>query len=110
MSQSFPSALPPVRTASAVPQAGRAAATPSFLAGGGESGALMRGIDWAATPLGPAEAWPAALKTLVGVMLGSQQPMLIVWGEAHITLYNDGYAPMCGARHPHALGRPFDEV
>ncbi|TGN37464.1 histidine kinase, partial [Klebsiella oxytoca] len=50
------------------------------------------------------------LKTLVGVMLGSQQPMLIVWGEAHITLYNDGYAPMCGARHPHALGRPFDEV
>ena len=84
--------------------------SPPFLAGGGETGALLRARDWADTPLGPPETWPAALKTLVGVMLGSRQPMLIVWGEAYVTLYNDGYAPMCGARHPWALGRGFDEV
>ncbi|MEH3145787.1 MAG: PAS domain S-box protein [Methylobacterium frigidaeris] len=83
---------------------------PSFLSGGGECGALMRGLDWAATPLGRPEAWPPALKTLVGVMLGSQQPMLIVWGPAHTTLYNDGYAEMCGTRHPAALGRPFEAL
>ncbi|MFY9295024.1 MAG: PAS domain S-box protein [Methylorubrum rhodinum] len=83
---------------------------PAFLAGGGASGALMRGLDWAATPLGPSESWPAPLKTLVGVMLASHQPMLIVWGEAHTTLYNDGYAAMCGARHPYAMGRAFDAL
>ena len=81
-----------------------------FLAGGGEAGALMRGLDWATTPLGLPESWPQALKTLVGVMLGSRQPMLIVWGKAHTTLYNDGYAAMCGARHPAALGRPFEAL
>ena len=30
----------------------------SWLAGGGELGGLMRAKDWAATPLGPVEAWP----------------------------------------------------
>ncbi|WP_442919098.1 PAS domain S-box protein [Methylobacterium sp. Leaf118] len=70
----------------------------------------MRALDWAATPLGLPEAWPPALKTLVGLMLGSHQPMLIVWGEAHTTLYNDGYAAMCGTRHPRALGRSFEEL
>ncbi len=35
----------------------------SFLAGGGGCGALMRGLDWAATPLGSPAAWPAALRT-----------------------------------------------
>ena len=81
-----------------------------FLAGGGEAGALMRRLDWAATPLGSPEGWPAPLKTLVGVMLASHQPMLIVWGDAHTTLYNDGYAAMCGARHPRAMGRSFAEL
>lgn len=79
----------------------------TFLSGGGETGALMRRLDWAATPLGAPEHWAPSLKTLVGVMLGSRQPMLIVWGEAHTTLYNDGYAAMCGGRHPQAMGRPF---
>jgi PAS domain S-box-containing protein len=81
-----------------------------FLSGGGETGALMRALDWAATPLGPPEQWPESLKTLTGVMLAANQPMLIVWGPERTTLYNDGYAAMCGARHPRALGRPFDEL
>jgi PAS domain-containing protein len=84
--------------------------TPVFLAGGGGTGALMRAADWSATPLGAPDGWPAALKALVGVMLGSHQPMLIVWGPEHITLYNDGYAEMCGTRHPAALGRPFEDL
>ena len=29
--------------------------------------------------------------------------------EEQITLYNDGYAAMCGQRHPEALGRPHPE-
>jgi PAS domain S-box-containing protein len=81
-----------------------------FLIEGGETGALLRAFDWSASPLGPPADWPQALKTLVGVMLGSQQPMLIVWGPDYVTLYNDGYAAMCGARHPAALGGSFRDL
>ena len=39
-----------------------------LFAGGGETGALMRGIDWASTPLGPVEQWPRSLRTCVRVI------------------------------------------
>jgi len=83
---------------------------PGFLAGGGNMGALIRAHDWASTPLGKPETWPAALRTLMGVMLGSGQPMFITWGPKRIMLYNDGYAPMLGQRHPSALGMAFEQV
>jgi len=79
-------------------------------ADGGEMGARMRVHDWAATPLGPPAAWPMSLRTLVGVMLGSTQPMFVAWGPEQTLLYNDGYAPMLGRKHPGALGRPFFDV
>ncbi|WP_231370342.1 hybrid sensor histidine kinase/response regulator [Sphingomonas phyllosphaerae] len=73
-------------------------------------GAVMRAYDWSNSPLGPPDSWPQPLKTLVGVMLGADQPMFIGWGADHILLYNDGYAPMLADRHPGALGRPFFDV
>ncbi|MET0428069.1 MAG: PAS domain-containing protein [Microvirga sp.] len=78
-----------------------------FLSGGGEAGALMRAHDWSRTPLGPPEAWPHGLKTLVGVMLGSSQAMFVAWGPEAILLYNDAYAQILARKHPSALGRPF---
>ena len=69
----------------------------AFLVEGGETGALLRSHDWSATSLGMPGGWPQALKTLVGVMLGSQQPMLIVWGPDYITLYNDGFCNRASA-------------
>lgn len=95
--------------ASADPMAEREATDP-ILAGGGVCGALMRVHDWSRSPLGPPAAWPQELRTVVGITLGSLQPMLIVWGPEQTTLYNDGYAAMCGERHPAALGRPFREL
>ncbi len=83
---------------------------PDFLAHDGEAAALLRAHDWRSSPLGPPDAWPEPLKTLVGVMLGSNQPMFVAWGPERIMIYNDVYAPLCGARHPEALGRPFAEV
>lgn len=83
---------------------------PDFLTDGGDAGARMRALGRSATPLGPPEAWPQPLRTLVGVMLRSHQPMFVAWGSARILLYNDGYAALCGARHPRALGRPFAET
>jgi PAS domain S-box-containing protein len=70
----------------------------------------MRSHDWASSPLRKPEAWPQPLKTLVGVLLAADQPMFVAWGDDHILLYNDGYAPMLTDRHPGALGRPFFDV
>ena len=83
---------------------------PLFLAGGGQLGELIRSYDWGRAPVGPPATWPVALQTLVSVMLGSQQPMFIVWGVQHILFYNDAYSEILAAKHPQALGKPFLEV
>ncbi|GAA0583646.1 hypothetical protein GCM10009416_22590 [Craurococcus roseus] len=80
------------------------------LTGGGEAGDLVRAHDWGSTPLGPLHRWPLPLRTLVGVMLRSRQPMALAWGPERTLLYNDGYVPVLGQRHPRALGRPFLDV
>ena len=77
---------------------------------GEDCASLFQTTDWSKGPLGPADTWPVELKTLANVMIGSLQPILIVWGPDQITLYNDGYAAMCGNRHPKAFGRPFKEL
>ncbi|WP_082145769.1 PAS domain-containing sensor histidine kinase [Microvirga massiliensis] len=81
-----------------------------FLSGGGDMGERMRAHDWSSSPLGHPSGWPQPLRTLIGVVLASCQPMFIAWGPERILLYNDGYAPMLGQRHPGALGQRFNEV
>jgi PAS domain S-box-containing protein len=81
-----------------------------ILSGGGEMGALIRAHDWRATPLGSPDGWPYGLKTLVGVMLGSNQPMFIAWGAERTLLYNNAYAEILARKHPAALGHDFLEV
>ena len=76
-----------------------------FLSHGGEMGALMRATRWADSPLGPTEAWPPLLKSIVRVMLSSSHPMFLWWGPDLIQLYNDAYSRTMGPeRHPCALG------
>jgi PAS domain S-box-containing protein len=76
----------------------------------GEMAGRMRAVDWSRTPLGLPQHWPAALNTLVGLMLTSQQPMFMAWGEGRTWLYNDAFIPILGNKHPAALGRPALEV
>lgn len=71
---------------------------------------LVRRYDWASTPLGRRETWPAVLRTTVEMMLASLHPMCVMWGPGRIFLYNDGYAEILGARHPSALGLPTEDV
>ena len=79
--------------------------------GGGEVGALMQRLDWSATPLGPADRWPQALRTAVRIMLTSRYAMWLGWGPDLTFLYNDSYARMTlGPKHPRALGRRASEV
>ncbi len=83
----------------------------SFLAGGGEAGALLRSMDWTQTSLGPVGQWPQSLKTAVNLMLNSQQPMWIGWGPEATFLYNDAYISVLSlAKHPWAMGRPSADV
>jgi PAS domain S-box-containing protein len=77
-----------------------------FLAGGGEMGALTRAHDWSASPLGPPETWPQSLRTAVRILLNTNHPMFIWWGEDLIQFYNDAYRQTMGPeRHPGALGQ-----
>ena len=83
---------------------------PSWLSGGGEMGALIRSMDWSATPLGPPTGWPQSLRTSVSLCLSSTFPILIAWGPDDIQIYNDAYRPICGDLHPKSMGAPFKEV
>ena len=81
----------------------------TFLAGGGEAGALVRAFDWTATPLGAPESWPEALRTGLAVCLNSTMASAVYWGPDFITLYNDAWAQQQAGRHPWAMGRPARE-
>ncbi|WP_075213896.1 PAS domain S-box protein [Mongoliimonas terrestris] len=70
----------------------------------------MREIDWAATPLGRPNGWPASLRTVVGLLLSSSFPMFVAWGPDLRFLYNDGYADILGRKHPAAMGARFQDV
>jgi two-component sensor histidine kinase len=72
-------------------------------------GAAVANFDWHSTSLGPIDEWPNTLRTAVGIMLSSQFPMALVWGEDLITLYNDAFVPILGTK-PAALGRSFRDV
>ena len=71
---------------------------------------LIREKDWAATPLGPLQAWPQPLRSSLSISLRSATASGVFWGSDHLFLYNDAWAAYLGDRHPRALGRPVREV
>src|SRR5690348_16630754 len=72
----------------------------AVFAGGGEAGALMASIDWAATPLGPVSTWPQSLRSAVSICLLSRFPMVVWWGPELVFIYNDAYRPVLGDKEP----------
>ncbi|MCW8087787.1 PAS domain S-box protein [Sabulicella glaciei] len=92
------------------PETRRGAGALAFLAGEGEMARRMAGLDWSASPLGPPEGWPAAIRTTAALMLGSKLPMFIAWGRELGFLYNDACARLLGAKHPAALGARFHDI
>lgn len=75
-----------------------------FLSGGGELGQLIEALDWSQTSIGPISAWPGSLKTAVSLILGSNVPMVMLWGRDGVMIYNDAYAVFADQRHPKLLG------
>ena len=80
-----------------------------FPQGGGELGALIRGFDWSKTSLGPIGSWPQSLKTVTSTLLLSPVPIVLLWGEDGVMLYNDAYSVFAGGRHPRLLGSKVRE-
>jgi len=80
-----------------------------WLIGGGEMGKLIRSMDWNRTPLGPIVSWPQSLRTTVSLCLSSNFPISLAWGPGLVQIYNDGYWPICGAKHPESMGQHFRE-
>ncbi|MBZ6077251.1 hybrid sensor histidine kinase/response regulator [Microvirga puerhi] len=76
----------------------------AFPVGGGETGALIRSLDWSRTSLGPITSWPQSLKTALDLILQSPVPMVMLWGKDGVMLYNDAYSVFAGGRHPRLLG------
>ena len=83
---------------------------PAFLTGGGQTGALMRSLDWSRTALSTPANWPQSLSAVVGLILNTSFPMFVAWGPKLSFLYNDAYSELMGNKHPAALGQPFEDV
>ena len=91
-----------------------AASSLPFLRGGGRLGELIAAFDWSGTALGPIAAWPPHVQTATALMLRSVVPIVMLWGEPGVMIYNDAYSLFAGGRHPGLLGtnvrEAWDEV
>jgi signal transduction histidine kinase/CheY-like chemotaxis protein len=87
----------------------RAATAASWIEGEGEMGALIRTFDWSKTPIGPMANWSPTLRIMIRVLLANRFPLLLWWGPQYVSIYNDAYIPVLGAKHPWALGKPVSE-
>lgn len=70
----------------------------------------MQALDWTQTPVGAVESWPQSLKSTVRTLLGSRYPMILLWEQELIQIYNDAYINLIGTKHPYALGRSIRET
>src|SRR3954462_2441181 len=76
----------------------------------GEMAARVAAFDWSKTPLGPRKSWSSSLELIVSTIMASQFPMALRWGPEFVIIYNDGYLPILGEKHPDALGKSFREI
>jgi len=79
------------------------APSPAF---SGQMEELIAAHDWATTPLGAMAQWSASLKVTLQTVLASPFPMVLAWGPELVTLHNEAYRQLLGAK-PAALGEPF---
>lgn len=71
---------------------------------------FARLTKWENTPLGPIEYWPADLRTMSNMVMGSPHPAAMYWGPEHIAIYNEAYIEMAGKKHPKLMGQSYTEA
>ena len=69
----------------------------------------MNAFDWSATDLGPPEAWPVEFLASVNLVLDARIPMMLGLGPDFRVIYNDGYIPILGNKHP-VIWEPASEA
>jgi hypothetical protein len=79
------------------------------LAAGGEAARIIETHDWSRTTLGAHKHWPNYLRNTIAVILRSPVPIVTLWGEEGIMIYNDAYSRFAGARHPALFGSKVRE-
>ncbi len=72
----------------------------------GHMASLVRAYDWSQSALGPVSQWPQSLRTAVDLALACRFPMVVLWGQQLVQIYNDGYCEIMDDRHPGGLGQP----
>lgn len=70
----------------------------------GEVPRLLRAVDWARTPLGRPERWPAGLRAAFMLVLDAPCAGWLAWGKDFTFLCNDACLPLLGSRARSALG------
>jgi two-component system, LuxR family, sensor kinase FixL len=70
---------------------------------------VVRRFDWRSSPLGGTESWPRNLKLVVGMMLRSSAPKLLLWGDELTTFYNDTVMHMLGSVATAGIGAHFPD-
>lgn len=80
-----------------------------FIDQSSEMGRQVAHHDWSATPLGPIEGWPPALRVAVGLLTRSGFAKCLCWGPEMIAIYNDAFRPILG-RKGDCLGLPFPRI
>jgi signal transduction histidine kinase len=98
-----------MRTTAIETEPRRTAPALDWLTSSGAMGEVIRNLDWSRTALGPIDSWPQSLRTTVSLCLASNFPISIAWGPQHVQIYNDGYWPICGGKHPASMGQDFRE-
>lgn len=88
----------------------RAGGDKDFLRHDGEMGNRIAVYAWADTPLGPIADWSQSLRAIVGFIIYSPVPIVMLWGEEGTMIYNDGYSRFAGGNHPHILGIPVRDA
>ncbi|KAJ4401877.1 hypothetical protein N0V85_005426 [Neurospora sp. IMI 360204] len=71
---------------------------------------FARSVDWASTPLGPVEEWPADLRIMSNMIMGSPHPAALYWGEEFVAIYNEAYIALAGKKHPQLMGARYKEA
>lgn len=71
---------------------------------------FFRGLDWAATPLGPLHNWEHALRLYTHMLLADSRSGVIWWGPQRIAIYNQSMLPFMGRLHPLLMGQPFEHA
>jgi len=71
--------------------------------------ALLKATDWPPT-VGSPDTWPQSLRATTKLLLSSRYPMVLLWTDELIQIYNDAYIALIGDKHPHAFGRSIRET